>query len=52
MVLHCVTKVAYACKSPRTNEDVLNDFCQKLGYTPVLFNVVDRKGKRFIILMF
>ncbi len=45
MVLDRVAKIAYACKSPRTNEDVLNDFCQKLGYTPVLFNAVDRNGK-------
>ena len=44
MVLDRVAKVAYACKSLRTNEDVLNDFCQKLGYTPILFNAVDKDG--------
>lgn len=45
MVLDRVAKVAYACKSPRTDENVLKDFCQKLGYTYVLFNSVDRNGK-------
>lgn len=45
MVLDRVAKIAYACKSPRTHEDVLNDFCKKLGFTPILFNAVDRNDK-------
>ena len=34
MVLDRVAKVAYACKSPRTCEEVFNDFCKKLEFTP------------------
>ena len=45
MVLDRVNKIAYACKSPRTCEDVFNSFCKVLGYTPVLFNAVDKNDK-------
>lgn len=44
LVLDRVNKLAYACLSLRTNEKVLNDFCQRTGYTAVLFNAVDSKG--------
>ena len=44
MVLDRVNKIAYACRSPRTNETVLEDFCRQLGYTPILFNAVDANG--------
>ena len=39
-----MNKIAYACESPRTNKTVLNDFCEQLGYTPVLFKAVDAEG--------
>ena len=45
MVLDRVAKVAYACKSPRTNEEVFKDFCKQLGFTPILFNAVDKNDK-------
>lgn len=45
MVLDRVSKIAYACKSPRTSEEVFNDFCSKLGFTPILFNAVDKNNK-------
>lgn len=44
MVLDRVNKIAYACESPRTNKTVLNDFCEQLGYLPVLFKAVDADG--------
>ena len=44
MVLDRENKIAYACKSPRTSDIVFNDFCNKLGYFPVLFNAVDKNG--------
>lgn len=44
MVLDRKFRVAYACRSPRTSEPVLNDFCRRMGYRPVLFDSVDRKG--------
>ena len=45
MVLDRVAKFAYACKSPRTSEEVFNDFCKRLGFSPILFNAFDRNGK-------
>ena len=44
MVLDRVNKIDYACESPRTNKDVLEDFCDQLGYTPILFKAVDKDG--------
>lgn len=46
MVLDRANRIAYACLSPRTDEDVLKDFTEKLGYLPVLFNATDSKGKQ------
>ena len=44
MVLDRVNKIAYACRSPRTSETVLEDFCNQLGYTPILFDAADANG--------
>ena len=44
MVLDRVNKIAYACESPRTNKTVFEDFCNQLGYSPVLFKAVDADG--------
>ena len=41
MVLDRDNKIAYACISPRTNEKVLNDFCNQLGYSAILFHATD-----------
>lgn len=38
MVLDRVHKKAYACLSPRCDEDVLNRFCSEFGYTAVAFH--------------
>jgi hypothetical protein len=45
MVLDREHKIAYACLSPRTHQLVLDDFCKKMGYRPVLFTAVDGAGK-------
>ena len=45
MILDRVHRIAYACRSPRTHEEVLLDFCRQLDYRPVLFNAVDRNGQ-------
>lgn len=45
MVLDREHKIAYACLSPRTHQAVLDDFCKKMGYRPVLFTAVDGAGK-------
>lgn len=45
MVLDRDNKIAYACLSPRTDEDVLRTFCEQAGYKPVLFNAFDANGQ-------
>ena len=45
LVLDRKARVAYACRSPRTSEAVLDDFCHKLGYHPFLFDAVDKEGR-------
>jgi hypothetical protein len=37
-------RFAYACKSARTNESVLDQFCKELGYQKVIFTAVDQNG--------
>lgn len=44
MVLDRENKIAYACLSPRTDIQVLHDWCNKAGFRPVAFTSVDSKG--------
>ena len=44
MVLDRTHKIAYACLSPRTDQDILNDWCGKAGFRPVPFISVDSKN--------
>jgi hypothetical protein len=46
MVLDRQKKIAYACLSPRTDKDLLTEFCNKMNYQPVVFTAVDKKGKQ------
>jgi hypothetical protein len=45
MVLDRENQIAYACLSPRTDPDVLEDFCRKLQYQPIAFNAFDKGGQ-------
>jgi len=45
MVLDRDKRIAYACLSPRTDPVVLEDFCQKMNYRPVVFHSADRDGE-------
>jgi len=38
-------KKIYACRSPRTNEEVLTQFAKEIGYKVVLFDAFDASGK-------
>ncbi|MEI6408783.1 MAG: arginine deiminase-related protein [Bacteroidota bacterium] len=38
-------KLAYACLSPRTDETLLDDLCEEIGYKPVLFHATDAHDK-------
>ena len=44
MILDRDNKIVYACKSYRTSEQVLADFCKQMCYTPVFFEAYDRNG--------
>jgi len=44
MVLDRDHKIAYACLSLRTDQKVLDDFCQHAGYTAVTFEALDSTG--------
>lgn len=44
MVLDRQFKIAYACISPRTSIDLLDEFCSSMHFLPVAFNAFDDKG--------
>lgn len=37
-------RIAYACRSARTNEGILKEVCRVLGFKPVVFDAVDERG--------
>lgn len=45
LVLDRKRHIAYACLSPRTDENVLKEFCRKMKYKPVAFHAFDKNGK-------
>jgi len=45
MVLDRDNRFAYACLSPRTDRQVLENFCTRMNYTPVVFNSMDEKNQ-------
>jgi hypothetical protein len=45
MVLDRERKIAYACTSPRTDIEVLLDFCRKMGYVHDFFTAEDAEGR-------
>lgn len=44
MILDRVNQIVYACRSPRTHPEVLDEFCYRFDYRPVVFDSVDRGG--------
>ncbi|MGE0581500.1 MAG: citrulline utilization hydrolase CtlX [Steroidobacteraceae bacterium] len=44
LVLDHVHRVAYACRSPRTDERVLAQWCEAMGYAAEIFDAADRDG--------
>ena len=45
MVLDRDNRIAYACLSPRTNEELLTEFCRQMNYKPVVFDASDDNGR-------
>ncbi len=41
VILDRVNSKAYACLSPRTNKEVLYQFCEEIGYLPIFFYSLD-----------
>lgn len=44
LILDRQNRLAYACVSPRTDKDLLEDFCRKLRYKPIVFRALDPNG--------
>lgn len=44
LVLDHVERVAYACRSVRTDATVLEEWCSELGYEPLIFDATDATG--------
>jgi hypothetical protein len=44
VVFDHIWRIAYACTSPRTDTEALNNLCEKIDYKPVVFKAVDAKG--------
>lgn len=44
MILDHNRKIVYACRSLRTSENVLNDFCEQMNFDYVLFDALDKIG--------
>ncbi len=38
-------KLIYACLSPRTDLEVLNDYAKRIGYTPIIFHSYKKNGQ-------
>jgi len=45
IVFDHIHKIAYACLSPRTDKQLLEELCDKLGYKPFSFIAQDKAGK-------
>ncbi len=45
MIIDHNKKVVYACRSPRTDETVFNDFCHQMQMQPLLFSSKDSQGQ-------
>lgn len=44
IVFDYVNKIAYACRSPRTDDALFKKLCTQLGMKPILFDAVDDAG--------
>ncbi|MEZ5459539.1 MAG: arginine deiminase-related protein [Steroidobacteraceae bacterium] len=47
LVLDHVARIAYACRSPRTDPSLVELWCAEFGYAPVLFDATDADGRPY-----
>ena len=45
MIFDREKRIVYACRSIRTSEKVLADFCSQMNYDPVVFDSFDKEGQ-------
>lgn len=45
MILDRVNRVLFACRSPRTDEEILAEFCRELDYEYIVFDSIDGEGR-------
>jgi hypothetical protein len=45
MVLDRENRLAFACLSPRTDKKVLDEFCERMDYTGIIFHSVDENDR-------
>ena len=45
MIFDREKRIVYACRSIRTSEKVLADFCSQMNYDPVVFDSYDKQGQ-------
>jgi hypothetical protein len=45
LVFDHTNAMAYACRSARTNEELVGKLCRKIKYKPIIFNALDEAGK-------
>lgn len=46
LILDRPNRIAYACRSPRTDEQLLDTFCKRMDYQKIMFTAVDADGKQ------
>jgi hypothetical protein len=44
LVFDYINRIAYACRSSRTDISLVREVCDRLGYRPVVFDAVDEHG--------
>jgi hypothetical protein len=47
LVLDHVARVAYACRSPRTDEALVREWARQMDYEAVVFDAVDAQGRDY-----
>jgi hypothetical protein len=45
IVFDHINQTAYACISPRTDKEIFEFYCKKIGYQPVIFHAYDHREK-------
>lgn len=44
MIFDRANRIVYACRSPRTDENLLKEFAARIDYEPIIFDAADARG--------